>query len=115
MSMIRRFTWKVMNALPQPVLNFLWAAYLNRLLDHEMYSLKPDYPPLAQHPMVNDELGNRIACGSVKIKTDVKRFTANGVEFIDGTTEDNIDVVSDKIVYGYCFNYIHYLFHKYNL
>ncbi|GFN88295.1 dimethylaniline monooxygenase [n-oxide-forming] [Plakobranchus ocellatus] len=43
--------------------------------------------------MVNDDLPAHIITGSVKIKDDVKRFLPHGVEFVDGTREDDIDVV----------------------
>ena len=82
------------NQLPPALLNAIFRWRLNQRLDHDLYGLKPDYPPTAQHPMVNDDLGNRIACGTVKVKTDVKRFTASGVEFVDGSFEDDIDLVS---------------------
>nr|KAG5714535.1 hypothetical protein BaRGS_006981 [Batillaria attramentaria] len=64
---------------------------VNSQLDHDLYGLTPTYPPFMQHPTINDDLGNRIACGSVKVKADVKKFTPTGVEFVDGTVEENID------------------------
>ena len=76
----------------------------NKHLDHDLYRLTPEHPPIAQHPTVNDDLGNRIACGSVKVKADVKQFTATGVEFVDGSFEDDIDVVS------FCLNYFSCVF-----
>ncbi|CAG5117466.1 unnamed protein product [Candidula unifasciata] len=76
---------------------------LNRRIDHDLYSLRPDYGPLSQHPMANDDMPNRIICGSVKIKTDIKRFTSMGVEFVDGTFEDNIDLV--VLATGYTFGF----------
>lgn len=101
---IRRFIFKFVQFLPRSVLNSLAASTLNKRIDHAMYGLKADFPPLAQHPMVNDDLANRIVCGSVKIKTDVKRFTSSGVEFVDGTFEDNIDVVCISfIITVFCF------------
>ncbi|XP_025112852.1 dimethylaniline monooxygenase [N-oxide-forming] 5-like isoform X2 [Pomacea canaliculata] len=100
---IRRFIFKFVHFLPRSVLNNLAASTLNKRIDHAMFGLKADFPPLAQHPMVNDDLANRIVCGSVKIKTDVKQFTSNGVEFVDGTFEDNIDVVI--LATGYIFGF----------
>ena len=76
---------------------------LNKKFDHEKYGLKPKHRFTEQHPMANDELPNRIASGTLRIKSDIKRFTKTGVEFTDGTFEDNIDV----ILYGtgYKFSY----------
>ncbi|OWF49921.1 Dimethylaniline monooxygenase [N-oxide-forming] 5 [Mizuhopecten yessoensis] len=66
---------------------------LNSRFDHAAYALQPKHSFFAQHPMVNDDLPNRIASGSIKVKTDIKCFTATGVEFTDGTKEENIDSV----------------------
>ena len=48
-----------------------------------------------QHASVNDDLPNRIICGSVLIKPNVKEFTADGygVIFEDGSKVDHIDAV----------------------
>ena len=67
---------------------------MNIRLDHDLFRLRAGHPPSAQIPLINDDLGKSIACGSVKVKDDVKRFTATGVEFTDGSLENNIDVVS---------------------
>ncbi|CAL1534301.1 unnamed protein product [Lymnaea stagnalis] len=76
---------------------------INKRINHDLYSLTPDYDVFQQHPMVNDDMPNRIICGAIKIKTDIKRFTETGVEFIDGTKEDNIDVV--LLATGYTFGF----------
>lgn len=52
--------------------------------------------------MVNDELPNRIACGSVQIKPDIRRFLENGVEFGDGTeVKADIIVLATGYVFGF--------------
>ncbi|XP_060083828.1 flavin-containing monooxygenase 5-like [Ylistrum balloti] len=66
---------------------------LNSRFDHAAYGLKPKHSFFGQHPTVNDDLPNRIASGSIIIKTDVKRFTATGVGFTDETFADNIDLI----------------------
>nr|KAG5706617.1 hypothetical protein BaRGS_005687 [Batillaria attramentaria] len=99
----RRLKLMLANMVPRSLLNAVVTSHLNKRLDHDLYSLTPSYPPTAQHPMVNDDLGNRIACGSVKVKADVKRFTETGVEFEDGTFEDNIDLV--LLATGYTFGF----------
>jgi dimethylaniline monooxygenase (N-oxide forming) len=56
---------------------------------------------------MNDDLANRILCGSVIIKPNVKEFTADGhgVIFTDGSQIDHIDCVlmatGFKIVFPY--------------
>ncbi|PAA58901.1 hypothetical protein BOX15_Mlig009810g1 [Macrostomum lignano] len=78
---------------------------INHVIDHRLYSLEPEHEPMAAHPTVNDDLPNRIICGSVKVKTDVKQFTATGCEFVDGTVEDNLDVVTSIVATGYKFSF----------
>ncbi|RUS69810.1 hypothetical protein EGW08_022431, partial [Elysia chlorotica] len=65
--------------------------------------LQPRYGPLHQHPMVNDDMPNRILCGAVQVKTDVSRFTRTGVQFVDGTAESDIDLV--VLATGYSFGF----------
>ncbi|XP_076436626.1 flavin-containing monooxygenase 5-like [Babylonia areolata] len=90
---MRRVLVSLIYSLPFALRDFLVRRHLNRQIDHDLYSLTPEYSPLAQHPMVNDDLANRIACGSVVIKADVDRFTATGVQFVDGSFVDDVDVV----------------------
>jgi dimethylaniline monooxygenase (N-oxide forming) len=75
----------------------------NERFDHAKFSLQPNHSPLAQHPTVNDDLPNRIISGSVVVKPNVKKFTKTGVEFEDGTFEDDIDVVF--LATGYKFGF----------
>ena len=87
---------KYLNKLwPQFLLTKAFERSINARLDHDLYGLRANYPPFAQHPLVNDDIGNRLACGTLQIKNDIKRFTETGVEFVDGSFEDNIDVVSN--------------------
>lgn len=83
--------------------NSILERQLNRKFDHELYALKPDHHVFAQHPMVNDDLPNRIICGSVIVKPNISEFTETGVRFDDGTFEDNIDVVF--LATGYIFGF----------
>lgn len=53
--------------------------------------------------IINDDLFNRIICGFIKIKFNVKKFIKIGVEFEDGMFEDDIDVVI--LVIGYRFGF----------
>ncbi|XP_046370349.2 flavin-containing monooxygenase 5-like isoform X1 [Haliotis rufescens] len=98
-----RFLRKILHTLPQETLSGILQKQLNKRFDHELYSLKPKHSVFAQHPTVNDDMPNRIATGRLKIKADIKRFTKTGVEFVDGTVEDNIDVVI--LATGYIFGF----------
>jgi dimethylaniline monooxygenase (N-oxide forming) len=63
---------------------------------------------IEQHPFVNDELANRILCGSVIIKPNVKEFTADGhgVIFDDGSKIDHIDCVLMATGFNIAFPYL---------
>jgi len=79
---------------------------INSRIDHELYSLKPDFGPFSQHPMVNDDMPNRIISGSLIVKSDIQELTETGVKFVDGTTEDDIDAVVLATGYSFGFPYI---------
>lgn len=81
----------------------MFAKKLNERFDHAKYSLQPNFPPFSSHPTINDDLPNRIICGSIKIKPNVKKFTKTGVEFEDGAFEDDIDAVI--LATGYRFGF----------
>ncbi|XP_033727986.1 dimethylaniline monooxygenase [N-oxide-forming] 5-like [Pecten maximus] len=98
-----RFTLAMQRLMPRYVLESLVSSTLNKRFDHAAYSLQPNHSLFAQHPMMNDDLPNRIASGSVRIKTDIKCFTETGVEFTDGTKEENIDAV--VLATGYIFGF----------
>ncbi len=68
--------------------------------DHAKYGLKPKHRVLGAHPTVNDELPNRIACGTVIVKGNITEFTENGVKFEDGTEVNNVDEVSRCVLCG---------------
>ncbi|KAL5012789.1 hypothetical protein ScPMuIL_011340 [Solemya velum] len=105
MLLLSRFVGFLFWCMPTSLLNWVLERKLNQRFDHGLYSLKPNHGPLSQAPLINDDLPNRIVCGSVKIKTDVTRFTKTGVEFVDGTVEDNIDsvILATGYVYGFPF------------
>ena len=78
---------------------------LNKRFNHETYGLRPKHRFLQQHPTVNDELPNRIICGNVIVKPNVKQFTETGVEFEDGTVVE-ADVVMLATGYTFGFPYL---------
>jgi len=63
---------------------------------------------LEQHPTVNDDLPNRIVCGSVIVKPNVKEFTSDGygVLFEDGTQVDHIDCILMATGFNIAFPYL---------
>ncbi|CAI9718397.1 flavin-containing monooxygenase 5-like isoform X1 [Octopus vulgaris] len=88
----KRFLNTVMKLAPS-VGNTLAEWKLNQRFDHALYSIKPKHSFQSQHPTVNDLLPNKIITHSVIIKPDVQEITENGIQFVDGTFEDNIDTI----------------------
>ncbi|KAL5011897.1 hypothetical protein ScPMuIL_010448 [Solemya velum] len=96
----------MISILPLWFLTRITLAKLRQRINHDLYSLTPKHGIFSQHPLVNDDLPNRLACGSVVIKADIKRITKTGVEFVDGTFEDNIDVMFLATGYRFGFPFI---------
>ena len=103
---VSRFIGTLMTTLPHKILNYIAEGRLNKRFDHAAYGLKPEHRFNAQHPTANDDLPNRIVCGSVIVKPNVKRLTKTGVEFEDGTCEDNIDAVIYATGYTFGFPFL---------
>ena len=101
----RKAAW-LLGTLPFTWVNNHYEGVLNQRFDHAEYGLKPKHRPFSQHPSVNDDLPNRVICGSVIVKPNIKRFTETGVEFDDGTFEDNIDAVILATGYKFGFPFI---------
>ncbi|XP_066533052.1 flavin-containing monooxygenase 5-like isoform X2 [Hoplias malabaricus] len=79
---------------------------LNERFNHAMYGLQPKHRLFSQHPMVNDELPNRIISGTVLIKPNVRDFRGSSVAFEDGTVEDDIDLVVFATGYTFSFPFL---------
>ncbi|RXM95373.1 Dimethylaniline monooxygenase [N-oxide-forming] 5 [Acipenser ruthenus] len=60
----------------------------------------------SQHPMVNDDLPNRILSGRVQVKPNVSEFRSASVVFQDGSVEDRIDVVVFATGYTFSFPFL---------
>lgn len=63
---------------------------------------------IEQHPFINDDLANRILCGSVIVKPNIKEFTVDGhgVIFSDGSKVDHIDSVLMATGFNITFPYL---------
>lgn len=79
---------------------------INERFDHANYGLKPAHGPFQAHPTVNDDLANRILCGTIQIKPNIARFHETGVTFEDGTKVENIDRVILCTGYSFGFPYL---------
>ncbi|XP_033732101.1 dimethylaniline monooxygenase [N-oxide-forming] 5-like [Pecten maximus] len=105
MIIVQRWLDTLLNALPANFVNWMAKKWLNKRIDHKAYALEPEHNPLAQHPTANDELPNRISCGSIVIKPNIKRFTRTGVIFDDETKVENLDhvILATGYVFGFPF------------
>ncbi|KAL6486178.1 hypothetical protein MHYP_G00055700 [Metynnis hypsauchen] len=94
------------NILPFSVSSSLGEKKLNERFNHALYGLQPKHRLTSQHPMVNDELPNRILSGTVLVKPNVREFRGSSVIFEDGTVEDNIDLVVFATGYTFSFPFL---------
>jgi len=102
----RRVIFQVKKYLPSSLSNTIAEWKLNSKFNHALYGLKPAHRFDAQHVMVNDDLPNAIVAGRVIVKPNVRRVTETGVEFDDGSTVDDIDVIIYATGYKFGFPFI---------
>ncbi|KAM8930420.1 flavin-containing monooxygenase 5-like [Pelodytes ibericus] len=98
-----RFLNTLKHAIPVSLLNWIGESKINKVFDHANYGLKPKHRLFSQHPMVNDDLPNRIIAGAVVVKSNVAKFTETDAIFEDGTVEKNIDAII--FATGYSFDF----------
>lgn len=104
--MNRKFLSDLRSIVPQWVSNTFVEAKLNMRFDHQAYGLKPAHRVFGAHPTVNDELPNRIACGTIRIKPNISKFTEEGVLFDDGSKIDKVDEVIMSTGFSFEFNLV---------
>ncbi|KAM4023012.1 flavin-containing monooxygenase 5-like isoform 1-T2 [Anomaloglossus baeobatrachus] len=100
---LSRFLNTLKHSAPNFLLNHVAESKLNQRFDHANYGLKPKHRVFSQHPMVNDDLPNRIIAGTVLVKSNVAKFTATDAIFDDETVEKDIDVVVFATGYSFSF------------
>ncbi|GMR41304.1 hypothetical protein PMAYCL1PPCAC_11499, partial [Pristionchus mayeri] len=98
-----RLNSAVKEILPSSLANAAVKRQLNRRFDHELYGIKPDHDVMAAHPTINDELPNRIANGSIKIRPHIRRFCGDNVEFSDESVAEAVDTIIFATGYTVCF------------
>jgi dimethylaniline monooxygenase (N-oxide forming) len=77
--LLNRFAFGLRSYTPQRIQNSLIERKLNKRFDHERFGLKPAHRFLEAHITINDELPNRIACGTVIVKPNVQKIGENEV------------------------------------
>jgi dimethylaniline monooxygenase (N-oxide forming) len=122
MLMINEMLALIQRYFPRLINRFL-EYEMNKRFDHQTYGLKPNNRPLGefstdelplpmiiidQHPFINDDLANRVLCGSIMIKPNVKEFTddGHGVLFEDGSRVEQIDCVLMATGFDVTFPYL---------
>ncbi|MGH0182968.1 UNVERIFIED_CONTAM: hypothetical protein FKN15_010299 [Acipenser sinensis] len=101
-----RVTALLRKYLPSSLLNWIGEKKINTRFDHSLYGLQPEHRLFSQHPMVNDDLPNRILSGRVQVKPNVSEFRSASVVFQDGSVEDRIDVVVFATGYTFSFPFL---------
>lgn len=102
----RRLQNWFLKMLPVGFVNNVGESRLNKRFDHKLYGLQPEHRIFSQHPMVNDDLPNRILSGTVSVKPNVQEFRGSSVVFEDGTVEDDIDLVVFATGYTFSFPFL---------
>ena len=105
MLLFRRFSNDWAGLFPS-LYRYLFELKLNRRFNHENYGLKPNHRVTDHALTVNDALPDRIMCGAIIMKPDIKRFTKTGVEFVDGTAIENVDTIITATGYTFGFPYL---------
>ncbi|XP_041646427.1 flavin-containing monooxygenase 5-like [Cheilinus undulatus] len=93
MTAITRVNNVLMKLLPKTLTNWAAERSLNQKYDHRLYGLQPKHGLLSRRPLINDDLPGRILQGALVMKPNIQRFTESGVEFADGSVEENIHAV----------------------
>nr|XP_027204901.1 dimethylaniline monooxygenase [N-oxide-forming] 5-like [Dermatophagoides pteronyssinus] len=100
---LRRWVTYVTSALPFSWICSHYERHLNENFDHDLYQIKPKHRALSQHITINDALANRILSGVVVIKSDIERFTEDGIIFQGEKEVTKCDAVI--LGTGYRFDY----------
>ncbi|CAJ1060081.1 dimethylaniline monooxygenase 5-like isoform X2 [Labrus bergylta] [Xyrichtys novacula] len=93
MTAITRFNNILMQRLPKSLTNWAAERSLNKQFNHRLYGLQPRHRPFDKWPLINDDLPGRILQGALVMKPNLRGFRGSGVEFEDGSVEENIDSV----------------------
>ncbi|KAM5239074.1 LOW QUALITY PROTEIN: flavin-containing monooxygenase 2 [Ctenodactylus gundi] len=101
-----RFSSMIRNVLPRTVVKWMMEQQLNRWFNHENYGLVPQNKYLMKEPILNDDIPSRILYGTIKVKSRVKELTETSAIFVDGTVEENIDVIVFATGYAFSFPFL---------
>ncbi|UXI20837.1 hypothetical protein NH340_JMT06781 [Sarcoptes scabiei] len=102
----RRILLKILKFLPKSIGSSIIENLLSFNMDHHWYQLRPKHRFFSQHVMINDALPNRIISGRVIVKSDIERFTRDGVIFKGETTVTKCDAIIMATGYKIVFPFI---------
>ncbi|KAJ1172150.1 hypothetical protein NDU88_004000 [Pleurodeles waltl] len=92
--------------LPRWLSDRIYERMMNKRFDHGKFGLTPKDKFSRKEPVFNDSLATCIACGTVKVKPNVKEFTETSVIFEDGTVQENVDFVIFSTGYSYAYPFL---------
>ncbi|CAK5080893.1 unnamed protein product [Meloidogyne enterolobii] len=98
--------WHILKQIvPSSAVSWHLEKIFNRRFNHAKFGLKPKHSILAAHLTVNDELPNRLCCGTVRVKPNIREFLpdGNGIIFEDGSEIKNVDHLI--LATGYSFSF----------
>ncbi|KAI6209904.1 Dimethylaniline monooxygenase [N-oxide-forming] [Aphelenchoides besseyi] len=87
---------------------FVWLGQrqCNKVMDHDVYGLRPKHSLIAQHPSLSDQLHGFICSGAVIVKGNIREFTETGLIFEDGVEVPEVDDVVMATGYWFDFPYL---------
>lgn len=99
----RRLGNLVRSFVPLSIVSTVFERKIEKNFNHEFYGLKPKHRISAAHPTINDELPNRLANRTIKIKPNIAKFTEKKIIFEDLTDAEDVDCVI--FATGYSFDF----------
>ncbi|XP_033642001.1 dimethylaniline monooxygenase [N-oxide-forming] 3-like [Asterias rubens] len=97
---------RIIQFAPTALVGKIAESKANVNFNHSKLGLSAEAGLLNSEVMINDEIGDRIMCGAIQCRPGVKRFTKNGVEFVDGVKVDNVDAVMFATGYELGYDFI---------
>ncbi|XP_070582145.1 flavin-containing monooxygenase 5-like isoform X2 [Ptychodera flava] len=94
------------HVIPDSLRQFIVEKIVQSKIDHEKLGLKSSRRMFSGSVMVNDDIHNRIFCGSLKCKPEIQSFSKHGVKFVDGSEVNDLDAVVFATGYNIEFPFI---------
>lgn len=79
--------------LPEWLSRFILQRFIERDVNYDALGLRTKRKLFCSRAIANDFVINQIMHGRVRTRPAIKRFYHRGVEFVDGTTIDDLDAI----------------------